>query len=75
LIAHVAAKHVGLRVRCRLKRSLPGEYMSLSVFDIFKVGLGRSSSHTWSDAAAREFALGLKRDGLLAPTEEIAVRL
>src|SRR6266436_4829833 len=50
--------------------------MSLSVFDIFKVGLGPSSSHTMGPMrAAREFALGLKRDGLLAPTEEIAVRL
>src|SRR5467141_3019107 len=50
--------------------------MSLSVFDIFKVGLGPSSSHTMGPMrAAREFALGLKRDGLLTPTEEIAVRL
>jgi len=50
--------------------------MTLSVFDIFKVGIGPSSSHTMGPMrAAREFALGLKRDGLLAPTEEIAVRL
>ena len=50
--------------------------MSLSVFDIFKVGLGPSSSHTMGPMrAAREFALGLKRDGLLAATREIAVRL
>jgi len=50
--------------------------MSLSVFDIFKVGIGPSSSHTMGPMrAAREFALGLERDGLLAQTEQIAVRL
>jgi L-serine dehydratase len=50
--------------------------MSLSVFDIFKVGIGPSSSHTMGPMrAAREFALGLKRDGLLPATQEIAVRL
>ncbi|HEY0766737.1 MAG TPA: L-serine ammonia-lyase [Steroidobacteraceae bacterium] len=50
--------------------------MTLSVFDIFKVGIGPSSSHTMGPMrAAREFALGLKRDGLLAATDEIAVRL
>ncbi len=50
--------------------------MSLSVFDIFKVGIGPSSSHTMGPMrAAREFVLSLKRDGLLATTEQIAVRL
>ena len=50
--------------------------MSLSVFDIFKVGIGPSSSHTMGPMrAAREFALGLKRDGLLQATSQIAVRL
>jgi L-serine dehydratase len=50
--------------------------MTLSVFDIFKVGIGPSSSHTMGPMrAAREFVLGLKRDGLLAQTDEIAVRL
>jgi L-serine dehydratase len=50
--------------------------MSLSVFDIFKVGIGPSSSHTMGPMrAAREFALGLKRDGLLQATGQIAVRL
>src|SRR5258705_11244330 len=48
----------------------------LSVFDIFKVGIGPSSSHTMGPMrAAREFALGLKRDGLLQATSQIAVRL
>ncbi|MBS0378752.1 MAG: L-serine ammonia-lyase [Proteobacteria bacterium] len=50
--------------------------MTLSVFDIFKVGIGPSSSHTMGPMrAAREFVLGLKRDGLLVPTTELVVRL
>jgi len=50
--------------------------MTLSVFDIFKVGIGPSSSHTMGPMrAACEFVRGLKRDGLLAGTSEIAVRL
>ncbi len=50
--------------------------MTLSVFDIFKVGIGPSSSHTMGPMrAAREFVLGLKRDGLLGQTAEVAVRL
>ena len=50
--------------------------MTLSVFDIFKVGIGPSSSHTMGPMrAAREFVLGLERDGLLTQTEQIAVRL
>ena len=50
--------------------------MSLSVFEIFKVGIGPSSSHTMGPMrAAREFVLGLKRDGLLEATQQIAVRL
>jgi L-serine dehydratase len=50
--------------------------MTLSVFEIFKVGIGPSSSHTMGPMrAAREFVLGLKRDGLLGATQQIAVRL
>lgn len=50
--------------------------MTLSVFDMFKVGIGPSSSHTMGPMrAAREFVLGLERDGLLAQTGQIAVRL
>ena len=50
--------------------------MTLSVFDIFKVGIGPSSSHTMGPMrAAREFVLGLERDGLLAQTDQVAVRL
>jgi L-serine dehydratase len=50
--------------------------MTLSVFDIFKIGIGPSSSHTIGPMrAAREFALGLKQDGLLNATQQIVVRL
>src|SRR6516164_5950175 len=50
--------------------------MTLSVFDIFKIGIGPSSSHTMGPMrAAREFALELKRIGVLGATQEIAVRL
>ena len=50
--------------------------MNLSVFDIFKIGIGPSSSHTMGPMrAAREFVLSLEREGLLSRTQEIAVRL
>jgi L-serine dehydratase len=50
--------------------------MTLSVFDIFKVGIGPSSSHTMGPMrAGRDFVAGLERDGLLQPTTELAVRL
>src|SRR5580658_6469971 len=50
--------------------------MTLSVFDIFKVGVGPSSSHTMGPMrAARQFVANLKRDGLLDNISEIAVRL
>jgi L-serine dehydratase len=50
--------------------------MSLSVFDIFKVGIGPSSSHTMGPMrAAHEFVAALKHDGLLERTSQIAVRL
>jgi L-serine dehydratase len=50
--------------------------MTLSVFDIFKVGIGPSSSHTMGPMrAAREFVLALKGAGQLAATQQIAVRL
>jgi L-serine dehydratase len=49
--------------------------MSLSVFDIFKVGIGPSSSHTMGPMrAAHEFVAALKHDGLLEKTSQIAVR-
>jgi L-serine dehydratase len=50
--------------------------MPLSVFEIFKIGIGPSSSHTMGPMrAAREFAVGLKRDGLLTSTQQVYVRL
>jgi L-serine dehydratase len=50
--------------------------MNLSVFDIFKIGIGPSSSHTMGPMrAAREFVLSLKEEGLLTRTAEVAVRL
>ena len=50
--------------------------MTLSVFDIFKVGIGPSSSHTMGPMrAARAFVTELSRAGLLEATQEIAVRL
>ncbi|ETK33923.1 L-serine ammonia-lyase [Microbispora sp. ATCC PTA-5024] len=40
--------------------------MAISVFDLFKVGIGPSSSHTGGPmAAAHKFARGLHEDGLL----------
>jgi L-serine dehydratase len=50
--------------------------MTLSVLDIFKVGIGPSSSHTMGPMrAARAFGLELKGSGFLAATRELAVRL
>ena len=50
--------------------------MSLSTFDIFKIGIGPSSSHTMGPMrAAREFALRLKSAGLLERTCEVVIRL
>ncbi|MBV6417143.1 MAG: L-serine dehydratase 1 [Steroidobacteraceae bacterium] len=49
---------------------------ALSVFDIFKVGIGPSSSHTMGPMrAAREFALGLGEGDLLERTQSVYVRL
>ncbi len=49
---------------------------ALSVFDIFKIGIGPSSSHTMGPMrAAREFVLGLARDGLLERTHSVYTRL
>ncbi|MGE6528967.1 L-serine ammonia-lyase [Pseudomonas sp. NPDC077382] len=50
--------------------------MSLSVFDLFKIGIGPSSSHTVGPMrAALRFAEGLRRDDLLAVTEHLKVEL
>jgi L-serine dehydratase len=50
--------------------------MAISVFDLFKVGIGPSSSHTVGPmTAARMFALGLRDDALLDEVGAIRVIL
>ena len=50
--------------------------MSLSTFDVFKIGVGPSSSHTMGPMrAAREFAQRLASAGLLEKTSEVIIRL
>lgn len=50
--------------------------MSLSVFDLFKIGIGPSSSHTVGPMrAAARFVEGLRRDDLLAATVCVKVEL
>ncbi|WP_225775197.1 L-serine ammonia-lyase [Pseudomonas sp. Marseille-Q5115] len=50
--------------------------MSLSVFDLFKIGIGPSSSHTVGPMrAAVRFAEGLRRDGLLTSVAQLKVEL
>jgi len=50
--------------------------MAVSVFDLFKIGIGPSSSHTVGPMrAARLFALRLKNEGLLARTARVSSQL
>ena len=50
--------------------------MSLSVFDLFKIGIGPSSSHTVGPMrAAVRFVDGLRRDDLLPATASVRVEL
>ena len=50
--------------------------MHISVFDIFKIGIGPSSSHTVGPMrAARRFAERLEQDGQLAQTTGVKVEL
>ncbi|MDG1772191.1 MAG: L-serine ammonia-lyase [Oceanicoccus sp.] len=50
--------------------------MALSVFDLFKIGIGPSSSHTVGPMrAARQFALGLKSEGLLDSVTRIKAEM
>ncbi|MEW9533019.1 L-serine ammonia-lyase [Microbispora sp. NPDC049125] len=50
--------------------------MAISVFDLFKVGIGPSSSHTGGPmAAAHRFARGLHDDGLLEKVTRVDVML
>jgi L-serine dehydratase len=48
----------------------------ISVFDLFKIGIGPSSSHTVGPMrAARTFAIGLQEDGVLASVTTIHAEL
>ncbi|GAB97183.1 L-serine dehydratase [Kineosphaera limosa] len=50
--------------------------MSLSVLDLFSIGIGPSSSHTVGPMrAGRRFAIGLQRDGQLAEVARVSVGL
>ncbi|MET8866181.1 L-serine ammonia-lyase [Nonomuraea sp. NPDC004580] len=50
--------------------------MAISVFDLFKIGIGPSSSHTGGPmAAAHKFARGLHQDGLLDQVSRVEVIL
>ena len=50
--------------------------MSVSVFDMFKIGVGPSSSHTVGPMrAARQFLLDLEEKGLFDRTAQVAVQL
>jgi len=50
--------------------------VSISVFDLFSIGIGPSSSHTVGPMrAARTFATGLDDDGLLNQVERVRVEL
>ncbi|MBA4344626.1 MAG: L-serine ammonia-lyase [Methylibium sp.] len=50
--------------------------MAVSVFDLFKIGIGPSSSHTVGPMrAARLFALRLKHEGLLPRTTRVVSQL
>ena len=50
--------------------------MAISVFDLFKIGIGPSSSHTVGPMrAARIFALRLEHDGLLTATARVCSQL
>jgi L-serine dehydratase len=50
--------------------------MSLSIFDIFKIGIGPSSSHTIGPMrAARQFLLDAKAQGVYKKIESVSVQL
>ena len=50
--------------------------MTVSVFDLFKIGIGPSSSHTVGPmVAARRWGKMLERQGMLAKTARVTVDL
>lgn len=53
-----------------------GVRMAISVFDLFKIGIGPSSSHTVGPMrAARQFAQRLQRDGVLGQVARVRAEL
>lgn len=61
---------------CKLTR-VPYDWgVSISVFDLFTIGIGPSSSHTVGPMrAAHRFVTGLRRDGLLSDVRRVKVEL
>jgi L-serine dehydratase len=52
------------------------DLVAISVFDLFSIGIGPSSSHTVGPMrAARTFALGLEQDGLIGRIARVRVEL
>jgi L-serine dehydratase len=50
--------------------------LAISVLELFRIGIGPSSSHTVGPMrAARQFALGLRESGLLAATRAVRAQL
>ena len=57
-------------------RSLRGSAMAISVFDLFKIGIGPSSSHTVGPMrAARMFTTRLAAEGVLARVVRVKAEL
>src|SRR6266536_3365780 len=68
--AHQTRRHACWRTRAQTGQ------MSISVFDLFSIGIGPSSSHTVGPMrAARMFAAGLREDGLLSRTRRVHAAL
>src|SRR6516162_5158354 len=60
----------------RISRTDERTAMAISVFDLFKVGIGPSSSHTVGPMkGAGMFAEGLRDDGLMAQVRAVRVSL
>ncbi|MDD1632202.1 MAG: L-serine ammonia-lyase, partial [Methylococcaceae bacterium] len=50
--------------------------MAISVFEIFKIGIGPSSSHTVGPMrAAMEFAVNLEKSGIIDKIDRITIEL
>src|ERR1700684_1154105 len=76
----VDSAHLSIRAtHSSIRRIAPAAYdvcMSLSVFDIFKIGIGPSSSHTMGPMnAARSFVELLAARGLLDATAQVSAQL